>query len=231
MNGFDILVLIVVGISALLAFARGFVREVLSMAALVIGILAAVWGLSAFREPVREMIKPSYIADTTTVVGIFLLVYIAVRVLTGRIHEWVHDSEPLGILDRTAGILFGVARGFIIASIPVLLVHSIAKKDKYPKIIIEAQFYPFLAITADVVKNFTPSATQSATDFVKNAGSAGEEVARWRDQAEMIKDAGEIIEKSKILKPEDDNINKSSKDKESQDSKESLDNSLKVEKK
>ena len=39
MNGFDILVLIVVGISALLAFARGFVRELLSMAALVIGCL------------------------------------------------------------------------------------------------------------------------------------------------------------------------------------------------
>lgn len=225
MNGFDILVLIIVGISALLAFARGFVREILSMAALAIAVLAAVWGLPVFREPVRNFIKPDWIADTATVVCIFLLIYIAVRVLTGRIHEWVHDSEPLGILDRTAGILFGVARGFVIAAIPILIITSIAKKEMRPKIITEAQFYPFLYITAETLKGFTPNAAKTATEFVKNAGSTGEEVAKWRDQAEMLKDAGEIIEKSKILKSEEEALSNSSKDDEK------LDNSLKVEKK
>lgn len=193
MNGFDILVLIIVGISALLAFARGFVRELLSMAALVIGVLAAVWGLPAFREAVRSMLQPNWVADTATVVGIFLLVYIAVRVLTGRIHEWVHDSEPLGILDRSAGILFGVARGFVIAAIPVLLLNSVAKKEMRPKFITEAHLYPFLAITAEGIKAFTPSATKSATDLAKNAATAGEEVAKWHDNAQMLQDATNAI--------------------------------------
>ncbi len=193
MNGFDILVLIIVGISALLAFARGFVRELLSMAALVIGVLAAVWGLPAFRDAVRGMLQPNWVADTATVVGIFLLVYIAVRVITGRIHEWVHDSEPLGILDRSAGILFGVARGFVIAAIPVLLLNSVAKKEMRPKFITEAHLYPFLAITAEGVKAFTPGATKSATDFAKNAAIAGEEAAKWHDNAQMLQDATNAI--------------------------------------
>lgn len=226
MNGFDILVLIIVGISALLAFARGFVREVLSMAALAIAILAAVWGLPVFREPVRTMVKPDWVADTATVVCIFLLIYIAVRVLTGRIHEWVHDSEPLGMIDRTAGILFGVARGFAIMAIGVLIITSVAKKEMRPKFMTEAQFYPFLFITAEALKVFTPNAAKTYGDVVKNAGDAGQTVAKWRDNAEMLNDASKIIDKSNILKSKEGDEKTPPNDEA-----ETPNNSLKVEKK
>ena len=183
MTGFDILVLIVVGVSALLAFARGFIREVLSMAALVVAILAVLWGLPVFRAPVRELIEPGWIADTITVVSIFLLIYIAIRVLTGRIHEWVHDSEPLGIIDRSAGILFGVGRGFVLMAIFVLAITSVAKKDLLPKFLTTSSFYPFLAITANVLQNFAPDATRTAGDIAKGASEAGEDVVEWRGNA------------------------------------------------
>lgn len=183
MNGFDVLVLIIVAVSALLAFARGFVREFLSMTALALAVLAVLWGLPIFREPVQNALNTkAWIANTITVVAIFLLVYVAIRVFTGRIHEWVHDSEPLGIIDRTAGVLFGVARGFVIIAICVITFISVAKPDKWPKFLKEAQFFPFLVITGDALKSLAPEATQAAIDTAVKASQNGKEIAAKRDQ-------------------------------------------------
>jgi membrane protein required for colicin V production len=183
---FDVIILGVVALSALLAFARGFVREALSMAALFVAVLAVLWGFPVFREPMRGLIETGWMADVATVGGIFLLVYIAVRVATGRIHEWVHDSEPLGILDRTAGLLFGVARGFVLMAIGALVVTSIAPTSMLPKSLKEAQFYPVVMLTADGLKHLAPQAGQAATDMARGAAQAGESLAESRKT-----DAGE----------------------------------------
>lgn len=188
MSGFDVLVLFVVGLSAVLAFARGFVREALSMAALAIAVLAVLWGFPVFREPVRGVVEPGWVADVATVGGIFLLVYIAVRVATGRIHEWVHDSEPLGILDRTAGLLFGVARGFIVLAVALTSVTSLAPPSMLPKSLTGARFYPFVMITADALKHLAPQAGQAATDMARGAAKAGEDMAR--------KEAGKMVDRA-----------------------------------
>lgn len=192
MTGFDILVLVIVGVSALLAFARGFVREVLSMLALFFGVIAALWGLPVFREPVRAMIEPGWMADTILVVVIFLLVYVAVRVMTGFLHEWVHDSEPLGVLDRTAGLLFGVARGFAVLGIAVLLVTSVARTDMLPKFLTEAQFYPALVLTGDALRHLAPGAGTAMTDMARGAAEAGADMAVEGAVNEILPGAGPI---------------------------------------
>lgn len=180
MTGFDILVLIVVGISALLAFARGFVREVLSMLAFVLGVLAALWGLPVFRDGARAHVEPPWMADIILVVVLFLVVYIGVRVITGRIHEWVHDSEPLGILDRSAGLLYGAARGFIVLALGVLAVTSVARPELQPRFLTEARFYPLLALMADSLKHLAPEASTAASDLAAGASEAGNRIAAER---------------------------------------------------
>jgi membrane protein required for colicin V production len=180
MTGFDIVILAVVAISAMLAFARGFVREALSMAAMFIAVLAVLWGFPIMREPMRGVIETGWMADAATIGIIFVLVYIAVRVATGRIHEWVHDSEPLGILDRTAGLLFGVARGFALLAVAALVVTSVAPPTMLPKSFKDAQFYPVVMLTADALKHLAPQAGQAATDMARGAAAAGENIAGVR---------------------------------------------------
>jgi membrane protein required for colicin V production len=177
MTGFDIIILLVVAVSALLAFFRGFVREALSMAAMFIAILAVLWGFPMLRTPMRDMIETGWIADAVTVGLIFMLVYIAVRVATGRIHEWIHDSEPLGILDRTAGLLFGVARGFILMAVAALVVTSVAPPSMLPTSLREAKFYPVVMLTADALKHLAPQAGQAATDMARGASAMGKDMA------------------------------------------------------
>lgn len=180
MTGFDIIILLVVAVSAVLAFARGFVREALSMAAMFIAILAVLWGFPMLRTPMRDIIETGWIADATTVGLIFVLVYIAVRVATGRIHEWIHDSEPLGILDRTAGLLFGVARGFVLMAVGALVVTSVAPIDMLPKSLREAKFYPVVMLTADGLKHLAPRVGQAATDMGRSASAMGKDMAGER---------------------------------------------------
>jgi membrane protein required for colicin V production len=177
MTGFDIVILLVVAVSALLAFARGFVREALSMAAMFIAILAVLWGFPMLRTPMRDFIETGWIADAVTIGLIFVLVYIAVRVATGRIHEWIHDSEPLGILDRTAGLLFGVARGFVLTAVVALVVTSVAPLSMLPTSLREAKFYPVVMLTADALKHLAPQAGQAATDLARGASAMGETMA------------------------------------------------------
>jgi membrane protein required for colicin V production len=177
MTGFDIVILLVVAVSAGLAFARGFVREALSMAAMGIAILAVLWGFPMLRTPMRGMIETGWMADAVTIGAIFILVYIAVRVATGRIHEWIHDSEPLGILDRTAGLLFGVARGFVLMAVAALVVTSVAPPSMLPTSLKEAKFYPVVMLTADALKHLAPRAGQAATDMARGASAMGEDLA------------------------------------------------------
>jgi membrane protein required for colicin V production len=177
MTGFDIIILLVVAVSALLAFFRGFVREALSMAAMFIAILAVLWGFPMLRTPMRDLIETGWVADVVTVGLIFVLVYIAVRVATGRIHEWIHDSEPLGILDRTAGLLFGVARGFVLMAVGALVVTSVAPIDMLPKSLREAKFYPLVMLTADGLKHLAPRVGQAATDMGRSASAMGKDMA------------------------------------------------------
>lgn len=177
MTGFDIVILIVVAISALLAFARGFVREALSMAAMFIAILAVLWGRHLFLEPMLGVIENEFLANLATISVIFILVYIAVRVATGRISDWVHDSEPLGILDRTAGLLFGVARGFVLVAVVALVITSVASTSMLPTSFREAKFYPLVMLTADGLKHLAPQAGQAATDLARGASELGENMA------------------------------------------------------
>ena len=125
----------------------------------------------------RGVIETGWVADAVTIGVIFVLVYIAVRVATGRIHEWVHDSEPLGILDRTAGLLFGVARGFVLMAVAALVVTSVAPPSMLPKSLREAQFYPLIMLTADGLKHLAPQAGQAATNMARSAKTAGEDLA------------------------------------------------------
>jgi membrane protein required for colicin V production len=177
MTGFDIVILLVVAVSAILAFARGFVREALSMAAMFVAILAVLWGFPMLRMPMRDIIETGWVADVVTVGLIFVLVYVSVRVATGRIHEWIHDSEPLGILDRTAGLLFGVARGFVLMAVAALVVTSVAPPSMLPESLRKAKFYPAVMITADALKHLAPQAGQAATDMARGASAMGKDMA------------------------------------------------------
>ena len=104
----DIILLVVMLISGLLAMIRGFMREILSIAAWVVAALATLYAYPqapAARQAIfqqrhrRDRRRRSAACSCCTL--------LIVSIITVRISDMVLDSR-VGALDRTLGFLFGL---------------------------------------------------------------------------------------------------------------------------
>lgn len=119
LTAFDVGVGVLVLISAILATARGFTREILSLATWVGA--AAVAAYLYFYQPtlLNQYFADELMSKIVLVAGGFLVSLIVLHLLTMRIADFVVDSR-IGPLDRTLGFIFGVARGVLIAVVIVI---------------------------------------------------------------------------------------------------------------
>src|ERR671916_3037717 len=112
----DLVVLGVVLISALLAAVRGFTREVLAIVAWVVAA-AAAWYLHPTALPIaQQYISSNTVALVASIGAIFVITLIVVSIITVQTSDLILDSR-IGDLDRTLGLFFGAARGFLICVI------------------------------------------------------------------------------------------------------------------
>lgn len=113
MNFLDLIILGVIGLSTLLAFSRGFIKELLSILGWIGAVIATVAFFAPGREVVRQYIAEPLLADIVTGIGIFVVTL----VLCGMLNHWVSAQvrgNGLGALDRSLGLVFGLVRGSVI---------------------------------------------------------------------------------------------------------------------
>src|SRR5438552_16832296 len=114
MNPFDIFIIVLIVLSGLFAFARGFVREALSVATWVGASFAALYSFPYARPIAERWLAKGIVADAAAALSGFVVVLIVLSVLTTAMSRRVKDSA-LSALDRTLGLLFGLVRGVILA--------------------------------------------------------------------------------------------------------------------
>src|SRR5438477_4651758 len=115
----DLILLAVILISGLLAMVRGFMREILSIAAWGAAALVTVYSYSKLLPTAKSYFNSDTIASVVVVAGVFIGTLIIVSVITVRISDMILDSR-IGALDRTLGFLFGLARGLLIVVVAFL---------------------------------------------------------------------------------------------------------------
>ncbi|KMO31721.1 colicin V synthesis protein [Methylobacterium variabile] len=112
----DLVVLGVVVISALLAAVRGFTREVLAIVAWV-AAAGLAWYLHPLLLPtVKQHVSSDTVSLVVSIAAIFLVTLLVVSVITVKISDLILDSR-IGAVDRSLGLAFGAARGFLICVI------------------------------------------------------------------------------------------------------------------
>lgn len=134
MEGFTIIdgvVAAVIVISALLAYSRGFVREVMAIAGWVgAAILAFI-----FADQVEPLVKQipvlgDFIGDSCelSIIAAFALVFavtlVVVSIFTPLFSSIIQRSA-LGGLDQGAGFLFGVLRGVLLVAVAFFLYQTV----------------------------------------------------------------------------------------------------------
>jgi membrane protein required for colicin V production len=113
MTWVDYAVIVVLAASIGWGFWRGFVREVLSILAWVVGFLAA----NLFAGPLAEHMPQRIQSPELRVLAAFLLIFVlafALTSLVGLIFAKFVRAMGLAELDRTLGALFGLGRGLLI---------------------------------------------------------------------------------------------------------------------
>ena len=120
MTGFDIAVLAILALSALLAFVRGVVRELLAIASWIAGVVVAL----AFGDQLAAMLPGMDTSPAARHVAAFALLFVGVLVVGAIVafllSKLVH-AAGLGFVDRFLGAVFGAARGVLVVLILVLV--------------------------------------------------------------------------------------------------------------
>jgi len=146
-------------VSALLAYSRGFTREMFAIAGWVIAAVAAFYGAPALEPLIRELpVVGKVLADSCIIsmIAAFTIVIAAallvLSVFTPMIAGLVLDS-PLGSLDRLLGFLFGIARGILLVAIAFLIYTEFSGAQSWPPIDNAASRSIFEESSALIVKN------------------------------------------------------------------------------
>ncbi len=116
MTGFDLIVLLIVGVGAIGGFLRGFVQEVLSIAAWILAILAIHFMHTDLTAAVLEFMGSPVTASILAFALLLLIPYAGMK-LIARIAGRSTRKSVLGPIDRVLGFGFGTLKGMIIVVI------------------------------------------------------------------------------------------------------------------
>lgn len=191
----DIIALAIILVSAGLAFFRGFVHEILSITAWAGASLAALYGLPYLQPKAREIISITWAADGAAALAIFLVVLLALSLVTHAIAKRVQESS-LGSLDRSLGVLFGIARGVLVVLISFIVLTWVfppevvkdkktgVEHDTRPDWILTTRSLPYMEQGAEILRNMVPEELLENEDEAKKKAA---EAKRQTDEAIELK--------------------------------------------
>lgn len=175
LTAFDIGVIMLVGLSTLFAFGKGFATVALSLGAWVGAFAAVIFGYT-FAEPYgQDLISPPELANIITIIALFFVTLLILKQVANLVGGAI-KSGPIGFLDRSLGALFGLLRGMVIVS---LLYFGFVKifPDKDVPWIENAKTKPLVAWGAEMLEGYAAEAlgrdpTDVGSDYLQKAADA-----------------------------------------------------------
>ena len=156
----DIILLLVMLISGLLAMIRGFMREILSIGAWGIAAVVTLYSYARVLPMAKQYFSSDMVAAGVSVGGIFLLTLLIVSIITVRISDMILDSR-VGALDRTLGFLFGLGRGLIIVVVAFLFFAWLVPERSQPEWVRAAKSKVVLQSTGQWLMSMLPDDPES----------------------------------------------------------------------
>ena len=154
-NSADLIVVAVILISGVFALVRGLVHELLALGAWIGAGIATYYGIDRVIPVARSLTEVQPVADIGAGAVLFLGVLIVLSILTRILVKQVRQSS-LGALDRSLGLLFGLARGALIVTVAWLAVAWAYQEEPLPDWVVEARSLPLVQEGARALYELLP---------------------------------------------------------------------------
>jgi membrane protein required for colicin V production len=172
-SAFDGIALGIIIISAIMAFARGFLRELATLGAFIGALAAAYYARKFLHGTVADLLPAGshpLAPDIILVVSAFLIVYLIVAWLGQALSKSIMTNGDIGLFDHIAGLVFGVIRGGVALVFFAVLLSVGLEDDRVPPFIQDSFSYPILAKAADTVTGEAREVSRSVTDPAPASG-------------------------------------------------------------
>jgi membrane protein required for colicin V production len=167
MTGFDIAILLLIGLGAITGFLRGFVQEILALAAWIFALFA----IRNLHTPVFAFLQPYVGNESGASLLAFSLLLLVPYGTIKAISNWAGQtsrSSVLGPVDRLIGFGFGTIKGAIIAvlgfSILALGYDVTWGYRGRPQWITQARTYPFVNAGSEKLVQLIAKRRQAGAD-------------------------------------------------------------------
>lgn len=155
LNTFDMIVLGVVAVSAIFAFFRGFLKEMLSLFAWVAASIIAFKYAGPLAESFSDQITNKIAAQGLAAGGLFFFSLVAISIFNSLLVKRFQEGS-IGALDRSLGFTFGLARGALLVSFAYLVLLMVTPAEDPPNWMEEAKTRRLLEIGAGGIRSLAP---------------------------------------------------------------------------
>ncbi|HUO22743.1 MAG TPA: CvpA family protein [Caulobacteraceae bacterium] len=159
---FDLIVICLLSLSALIGCVRGAVREVMTVLAFVLGVFAALLGVKWVGPAFHHVVHPGWAANGLAMLAIFLVVYVGVRLLVSRMADGVRHIDSVSLVDRLLGLGFGLARGLLLLGAFQLLMNAAMPGARKPDWLTGAALYPLAVDSGHTLALLAPQGSAMA---------------------------------------------------------------------
>lgn len=183
LNNLDVIILIIIGISALIAYSRGLMKEVLSIVGWVLGCIVVIYLLPIINPFTMNYIKNGTFAGILTAVVILITFLVCWVLFTAKVVGKVRTSKLSG-LDRMLGLFFGIARACLLIILCYILIGWIVPVDKQSPILQESKYYTLAGTFAEPIEKLIPEET---LEKIKNSSFLSNPTKEKQEEEEIKK--------------------------------------------
>ncbi len=169
MTAFDIVLVLIVLVSALVGYARGAIKELVTLLAFLAAALSAVFALPVSGPLLRKLVHPAWAGNACAVLVVFVAVYVTLRIVGGLLTRHVHSSR-LGGLDRAGGAVFGVGRALVLVGAFFLVFSAVTPPELSPRWISGGLTWPVARASGHALSAFAPGGMKLADGVTRMMG-------------------------------------------------------------
>ncbi len=171
----DIVVIAIIIISGVFAFVRGFVQETLSVVGWVGAAAATIYAFNDLNLIVLRYVENEPLAIGITIIGTFVITLVVLSLISHSIAVRVRASS-VSAIDRTLGLLFGLARGAVVVVAAHLALEWALPREEQPEWLREARLMPYAIRGGEMAKELVPrSLRDEGVDAAERLGAQARE--------------------------------------------------------